>query len=255
MLSLFLMTKTLLYLKEKFAYIITICAVSLMAACAAYKAERQEALLSFPELGAIVKTKGNLWYSASEQVGVPKWGSLRVSVQQLPFNNESYSRYAKAVQRAGQINSIPYIDSLPYKPKYIRLQLLDKIKITELLNNDDNQNVKDYLEKDENLKLVTSLDLALSEAEITFFDQAEAFELRKDEHGSVILNVVVDDNEQAYYLSDLRVFDYGYATFCWGEDRYHRLRIENIAPEGEKCPKGTHAKPKKVSADRSYLKF
>ncbi|UOY08377.1 hypothetical protein L0P88_07415 [Muricauda sp. SCSIO 64092] len=242
-------------MKTTFTYFLISCIALFTFSCSSYQAKKQEALLSFPELGAIVKVKDNLWYSATEQVGLPQWTQLRVTAQEMPFNRESYFAYAKATHRAGKINSIPYMDSLQYKPKYIRLQLLDKIEITELLNTTKNRTVRSYLEKDGDLKMVTSVDLALSETEITFFNQAEAFELRKDDYGTVILNIVDGGTEQAYYLSDLRVFNYGYSSFCWGEDQYHRLQIEHIAPEGEKCPKGTYTKPDKVKANQSYVKF
>ena len=242
-------------LKTTFTYFLAICIALFTFSCSSYQAKKQEALLPFPELGAIVKVKGNLWYSATEQVGLPQWSQLRVIVQEMPFNRESYFAYAKATHRADKVNSIPYMDSLQYKSRYIRLQLLDKIEITELLNTAKNRTVRNYLEKDGDLRMVTSVDLVLPETEITFFNQAEAFDLRTDDYGRVVLNSVDGDTEQAYYLSDFRVFDYGYSSFCWGVDQYQRLQIEYIAPEGEKCPKGTYTKPDKVKANRSYVKF
>lgn len=227
----------------------------ILFSCSTYKAQKQEALLGFPELGTLIKTKGDLWYSAVEQVGVPNWSVLKVQAQQLPFNKVSYSDYAKYAERAGKINSISYNDSLPYKPKYLRLQLLDKLGLTKQLNNETNDGLRSYASKDDAYKLVTGLDVTVPETEMLTFTQAEAVQLQKDKLGNIILVVINGEFEKQYFFSELQVFGYHYNSFCWGEDRYHNLIIENLISEGEKCPKGTHLKASKVNGDKAYLKF
>lgn len=230
-------------------------AVLLLWNCSSYKAQKQEALLSFPELGTVIKTKGDLWYSAAEQVGVPDWSVLKVEAQQLPFNKVSNTEYAKTMQRAGKINSISYNDSLPYKPKYLRLQLLDKLRLTQLLNNKANNGLRSYVSKDDGYKLVTGLDVTVPETEMPTFTQAEAVQLQKDEFGNIVLVAINGEFEKQYFFSELQVFGYHYNSFCWGVDRYHNLIIENLISEGEKCPKGTYLKASKVNGDKAYLKF
>ncbi len=223
--------------------------------CNAYKAQKQESLLSFPELGTLIKTKGDMWYSAAEQVGIPKWSELKVDVKQLPFNRTSYYSYAKFMEQAGKINSISYNDSLPYKPKYLRLQLLDKLGLTNLLNADSHKTLRSYISNDDGYKLVTGLNITVPETEMPSFLQAEAIQLQKDEYDNIVLVVINGELERHYFFSELHVFGYLYSNFCWGEDRYHNMIIENLISEGQKCPKGTYLKASKVNGDRSYLKF
>ena len=230
--------------------------VILIHSCASFKAEQQTAALTFPELGSIIKTRGALWYSTSEQVGLPQWSApIKVQLQQLPFNPLSYTAYAEYMANAGKINSIAYRDSLPYKPKYIRLQLLDKIRLTNELNSESNKQVMAYLENDSDCKIVTRMDFTVPETIMPFFETADNVLLKQDTFNKVQLVLVNGGKEEIIDFSQIQVFDFEYSSFCWGEDRYHKKQIENIVPVGEKCPKGTYVKPEKVKTEKSYLKF
>ena len=240
-------------------YLLQLTAVSglllLLSGCGSYKAERQEQQLQLPQLGTVVKAKGGIWYEAAVQIGVPHWKKLKVTLQEMPFNVESYTVYAKHMYRAGKINSIPFKDSLRYKPKYIRLQLQDKIGFTQLLNNDEHAAMRRYLSLDDDHCLVTTLDLALTEVEITEFNEVLAATLEKDAFNNLILVLERVGATRTYLLKDLPIYNYGLSAFCWGEDQYHNMRIENLVDEKEKCPKGTHLKAAKIKADQSYVKF
>ena len=231
------------------------CLLLLLWGCGSYKAKQQEHQLQMPHLGTVVKTKGGIWYDAAAQIGLPHWKKLKVTLQEMPFNIESYTTYAKHMYRSGKINSIPYKDSLRYKPKYIRLQLQDKIGFTEMLNNDKHATMRRYLSLDDGHRLVTTLDLALTEVEITEFNEVLAATLEKDKFDNPILVLERVGATRTYLLKDLPIYDYGLSTFCWGEDQYQNMRIENLVDEDEKCPRGTHLKASKLQADKAYLKF
>lgn len=226
-----------------------------LISCSSYKSQKQDTLLSFPELGTLVRTESHIWYSAAEQIGVPNWSVLKVDVKQLPFNKESYFSYAKYMQRTGKINSIPYNDSLPYKPKYLRIQVMDKLGMTNLFNSKVNDKLRSYISNDHRYKLVTGLNIAVSETDMPTFLQAEAVQLQKDVYDNIILVVINGKYKKRYFFSEFHVFDYQYVSFCWGEDRYHNAIIKNMISGGQKCPKGTYLKASKVYADKSYLKL
>lgn len=242
-------TRNLLYL-NLFGFII-----SVLFSCSSYKAKKQEAELTLPALGTFVKTKGGILYDAAAQIGVPEWKNLKVSVQQLPFNIESYTTYARYMQKAAKINTIPYNDSLRYKPKYIRLHLQDKIGLAMMINNSDHQQIRNYLSLDEGYKLVSSVDLAINEADIEAFLNVDGALLEKDRYENIVLMLYNKGQKEQLYFKDLAVFNYGLSTFCWGTDRYSNLRIENINEEGEKCPKNTYTKASKLTKEKNNLKF
>ncbi|WP_394973707.1 hypothetical protein [uncultured Croceitalea sp.] len=223
--------------------------------CSSYKAKKQEAQLILPELGTLVKTKGGILYSAVEQIGTPNWKNLKVEVQQLPFNIESYVTYAKHMRRAGKINSIPYNDSLRYKPKYLRLQLLDKVNYTVILNEDKTKELRNYLSLDENHRLVTAIDVAFTEDDMQLLLNAPNVLLTKDNYNNMVIEVTNGNTKTSFPVKDLPTFNYGLSAFCWGEDRYHNRRIQNIVSEEFKCPKGSYLKASKIDTDRAYLKF
>ena len=223
--------------------------------CSSYKAKKQEAVLDLPKLGTIVTTKGGALYDAAEEIGLPGWQNLKVEVQELPFNIDSYVTYATYMQKAGKINTIPFNDSLRYKPKYLKFKLEDKIGLTTLLNNESHSDMARYLSLDDNNRIVTSLKVAFIESDVALFLKADALQLQKDKFDNIIIALVDNGKESSYYLKDLPIFDYGLSAFCWGEDRYHNLEIKNIVSEDIKCPKSTYLKASKIKSDKSYLKF
>ena len=227
-----------------------------LGSCASYKSKQQIAALTFPQLGGIIETKGELWFGTAEQIGALQWENpAQIMVQELPFNKASYANYANYMQTAGKINSIPYVDSLPYKPKYLRLQLVDKISLVQVLNAGENKNVRSYLENDDAFKIVTRWDITATDALMVQLLEADAVLMEENPQNKMQLVLIKDKKKQLVSQSELQVFDYDFSTFCWGEDRYHNKRIETLLTGNARCPKGTYKKAVKVTSDKSYLKF
>ena len=223
--------------------------------CASHKAKKQESQLSIPELGTIVKVKKRLLHNTTEAIGLPNWQQIEVDIQELPFNLNSYLIYTKHMQRAGKINTIAYNDSLRFKPKYIRLKLSNKVKLTSLLNNEDHRETREYISLNKDYKLVTAIDVAFTENEISKIQSANGVHLSKDKLGNLIFALNTLSGKEAYLLKNVPVFKYALSSFCWGEDRYHNLRIENIVTQGDGCPKNTYQKASKIKSNKEYLKF
>lgn len=236
--------------------IIGIVLAMVLFSCAGHKAKYQEAALSLPNLGSIVQTKGALWYALSEQVGSPQWDTpLPINAQELPFNKASYTTYTNYMGKAGKINGIAYTDSLPYKPKYLRLQVVDKIDLVTRLNSKNNTAVREFLENDHAYKIVTSLDVTMADAMLVQFLAASTISLQENTQMGAHLVLTHNKQETKVAFSEIQVFDFGFSSFCWGEDRYHRKQIETILSGTQKCPKGTFKKAAKVESDRLYQKF
>ncbi|WP_430965797.1 hypothetical protein [Spongiimicrobium sp. 2-473A-2-J] len=228
----------------------------LCCSCANQKAQRQEAAITFPELGSMVKLKGKLLHTQMQQIGTPQLQApLKLTVQQLPFNSASYTTYSTYIKKAGQVNSIAYDDSLPYKPKYLRLQLLDRIGLVQLLNSEANTQVRNYLENDPDYRMVVSLDVTMQDALMPQFLEAGNVLLQQNGHGEMFLVLENGKQQQPLDFSQVQVFNYGTASFCWGEDQFNKMKIEAILSFKESCPQGTHKKAAKASGDREYLKF
>lgn len=228
----------------------------LMVNCASYQNKQQTASLTTPELGSIIATKGSLWFDTKEQIGAPILAdAIVLNVQQLPFNKKSYATYTGHMSKASKINGIPYVDSLPYKPKYVRLQIQDKIGLVAILNNSTNENVRSYLENDDAYKMVSQWDITAPDSLLQQLVRAEMVTLTQNAQGKHALKIAQNNQEQKVSFAEIEVFDYDFSTFCWGEDRYHHKLIKTILTSGQNCPKGTFKKAAKVTSDKSYLKF
>ncbi len=212
-------------------------------------------MLTIPELGDAIHTSREMLTERIQLTGTPKWPSLKVEVQRMPFNSKSYTAYAQFKRQANQINTIPFNDSLKFKPKFIRVSLADKIELTEHLNAAANTSVRDYLIADDGYKIVTQMDLALSEDKISRFMSAEAIQLVRDDYGSQKLVLINGNQKESYSFSELQVFDFDLSSICWGEDTYHNKKVKNLIKQGERCPKGTFLKPKKMEKTKPYLKL
>lgn len=243
----------------KILYKVVLFSVVLLSAisCASYSAKWQEEAITFPELGSFSKIKGDFWYTSTMQIGSLTFDKpLLVSHRELPFNKDSYSKYTKYLTNANRINSVAYTDSMPFKPKYIRLQLQDQIALTTLLNNQENSNIRSYLKNDAAYKLISQIDVTVTDELRILFSQAKTVMLHKDANAKLSLQV---DNGQGYKiidLSHLEVFSYDYVSFCWGEDLYHNKIIKVLVEGASGCPESTYKKASKVkSLEKSYLKL
>tara|TARA_R110000796_G_scaffold81456_2_gene179408 strand:- start:5356 stop:6090 length:735 start_codon:yes stop_codon:yes gene_type:complete len=242
------------FLKHPFLFLLS---STLVISCASYKSKLQTAAITFPELGSVVKKKGKLWYASSEQVGVLNFENpLLATAQVVPFDKSTFKKYAHAIESANRTTSIVYTDSMPNKPKYVRLQLLDKIGLTTLLNSADNTALRSYLENDPDYKLVTAITLTVADELQKRILEAEHILVQQDGAGK--LSIVLKNKQQTNELegSHTEVFDYSYVSFCWGEDRYHTKIIKALVQDNKGCPNATYTKAAKVkSHSPSYLKL
>jgi len=241
------------FLKHSFFFLLLSV---LIYSCASYTSKVQEAALTFPALGSIVKSQGHLWYATATQIGMPTWEEpVKVTVQELPFNKASYATYSQYMEKAGKVNKVTYVDSLLQKPNYVRLQLLDKIEITAQLNKEENKELRSYLKNDSDYKMMTSIDVLLAPENLTKFLEADAVFLKEDGWNKGTLLVVKGSQTQRIQLSEFVVFDAKFASFCWGEDIYHHKIIKALLNGNENCPQGTFNRASKIKEDNSYLKF
>ena len=229
----------------------------LLSSCASYKSKLQTEAVTFPELGSFSNIEGDYWYKSSEQIGAFEMEEpLLVSQQELPFNKATYAKYTKYLENANRINSVAFTDSMPFKPKYIRLQLLDKITLTSLVNNKENTNIRAYLQNDPNFKLITQIDVTTTDELRELFSQSKTVLLKKGANNKHILLIQNSQGYREIDFSHLEVFSYNYVSFCWGEDRYHSKIIKLLVEGDSGCPAATYKKASKVkSIEKSYLKL
>lgn len=178
---------------------------------------------------------------------------VRVKAVKHTFNKRKFNAY----ENTSPYNrmQLQYIDSLPDKPEYIALELIDHVNHTAMLNEDPD--LLDYLKTRTGAFMVTSVAAALHGVHVQAISNAE----------SVFL--VYDPDISKYYLEinnrdktilkvrmeDMDIFAYGLSFFCWGENPRHRLEIKDIVEEDQRCPDGTYKKASKVKKKVNYFKL
>ncbi len=206
------------------------------------------------ELGTIGLHEDQYPYDRFSITTVPPLDEkIRVKAVKHVFNKRKFNAYEKASPENRM--QLQYIDSLPDKPEYIALQLIDNVTHTEILNRD--AALLDYLKPRTDAFMVTSVAAALHGAHIQAIHNAE----------SVFL--VYDNEIKKYYLEinnrdktalkirmeDMDIFAYGLSFFCWGENTKHRIEIKDIIEEHNSCPDGTYKKASKVKKKVNYFKL
>ncbi len=215
----------------------------------------QDAKLDAPILGAIGKENTSFLNKNFQQIGQPTLAhSVALSVQEIPFTKSTFKEYSVLKTQKGDKPTIVYVDSLPVKPKYLRLEIKDKIGLLTVLNDDTNSEVRSYLEKDADCRIVSSISLYMPSKEGDELAHAAEVFLGTNYNGSLQIELINGKERQMMILPEDEIFDYSVMGFCWGEDIYGNPRIETLNDKGG-CPSGTEKSAQKLSDSRSYLKL
>ena len=211
-----------------------------------------------PTLGDLGKHSSSLIHSDFAKVGSPIFKQhIAVSVLEVPFTKSKYKKYADVELSKGKSPKFSYVDSIVEKPKYLTLEISDKIRVKEVLNTEENKSVQSYLKNDSDISLISRISLVLNEQEKNVLTAANAIYLVSNKNEGAVLEIIKGQDRSYLNISTLEVFDYEVSEFCWGETKYGKLKIEALKDKGEGCPRGTEKKARKLKNKRSksYLKL
>lgn len=178
---------------------------------------------------------------------------IRVKVVKNTFNKRKFNAYLKASPENRM--QLQYVDSLPDKPEYVSLQLIDNVTHVEELNKD--KSLVDYLKPRTDAFMVTSVAAALQGIQLQSVATAESVFLVYDkELKKYYLEVNKRDKTTASIrMEDMEVFSYGLSFFCWAEDQRRRVVIGDIIEEHHSCPGDTEKKASEVKKKVNYFKL
>lgn len=194
------------------------------------------------QLGNIGYNKMNLFNSNYQNLAFPAYSApIKVGVSIKPFTKKAYNAYLKTKPYQSATVAISYSDSITVKPRYVRLELADKITVLNALNSQENKDVKRYLGLDMKAKIISSISLALSNKELNTIMAAEAVFLEESSPKNYVLQLYDKGNKTVVipFKSGV-IFDYQTSKACWKEDSYRQLDIVDLVQHG-KCPKGTYS--------------
>lgn len=209
-----------------------------------------------PSLGAVGKNNTSVLGKNFQQLGAPHIAEpLALSVREVQFSKSMFKTYQAFKENQGAKPVIMYSDSVTVKPKYLSLEILDKVSLQSQLNNDGNKAVREYLTQDDGYALISQISfLATSEIK-DHFRTAKSIFLVENSNGSLEIKILNGKEKKVLNFLDIKIFEYDVSGFCWGKDRYGQLKIKAITNKTDKCPKGTEKKAYKLNDTKSYLKF
>jgi len=216
----------------------------------------QEGKGQIPVIGSIANEKKSLLGSEVHCIGKPHMiHALALSIREIPFTKSTYRTYQNRKIHNEEKGAVHYVDSLTVKPKYITLEISDRIALQTLLNHSDNSDVRSYLIKDEDYSVVSGITMVVNPELRRDFMASEALFLTETEHG--VLGIALMNNKETVTipLPKAGIFDYKLSGFCWGENRYGEKQIEAIVSYGDRCPEGTEKDAHKLNATKNYLKL
>ena len=241
--------------KNKGAWTWVVLAGFWLCACTAYQSNVQYNRLQNPVLGEVRHQSGQ-FIKTHETIGhLVLREPLPLQVVDLPFNKQSYSQYVKYLKTSRRANTVPFNDSLPIAPRYVRLQLADRVELIKLLNEESNKALCDYIVQDEDYGLVESIDFTTTDEGLAAFFNASHVFLDQDEFGKPFMMLLKNKKQHEIYFEDIQIFDSEILSFCWAEDRYQNKYITNLTPVGDRCPKGSAKKAIKLEKERERIKL
>ncbi|WP_431160679.1 hypothetical protein [Flagellimonas beolgyonensis] len=207
-----------------------------------------------PVLGSIGKQQSKLFKKDFQKMGEPILAApITVSIQSVPLTSGMLAKYKKYREKQGLEPLVVQNDTTKsVMPHYFELTITDAVGFTTQLNHPDNQAVKDYLQEDTDLVLLSKISFKANAEVSERIQSSDYFYLNTDAKGS--LSLVAGDNF-TIKMSDLEVFDFETAKFCWKKDKRGRLEIGHILMDGNTCPGTTEANPKKLVRTPDYLKL
>lgn len=209
------------------------------------------------ELGIIGEDKVFVLEEDYNNTAIPVFAQpVKISISVQDFNTSSFKAFSEANSTKVQPLSIRYTDSLASKPKFLKLEIADRVAILEALNSKDNASVTNYLGNKKDAHIISAVSMALSDSEMKSLLEADAVFLEQDGNKRHVVKAYKNNQVlSSFVFSDGVVFAYQASNFCWQEDDKYQLTIVDIVESSDKCPNGTYRNTKRAKKNVDYFKF
>ena len=224
--------------------------IILLISCQATKIENREYKISSStvELGSIGTARSfqNLSNDFSTNSFPIIKNKIRLDIKILPFNKKINNIYISKIESSQAEKKINYVDSLPNKPKFITISILDKKSFTDELNGIYNKNITSYMKNAGNVSVITDIAIVLSDENIAKIQDADAYYLINNEDAKY--NIVLYKQGKKIDFIDLTtgtILAYKLGKFCWTINNKQQWYIGDIIDDNKSCKGNTYKKVKK----------
>jgi len=209
------------------------------------------------QLGTVGEQKSFLLEQDYNHTALPNYKTpIKVFVNALNFNKSTFKAFTNAKINQTKKVTINYVDSLEIKPKYLKLDIADRVAVLNTLNSKTNKDVFQFLKNKDESHIVTSISLALSNTDIKAVSNADEVFLEVTGIKNYALKLYKDKTvKQTILFSDSVVFSYKTSSCCWKQNDKYQLKVVDLAEGGNDCPNQSYKSSKRAKKDINYYKL
>ena len=209
------------------------------------------------QLGTVGESKDFLLERDYNHTAIPTYSEpIKVNVHTEAFTKSSYMAFVKAKTELGNDVNISFTDSIADTPRFLKLEIADRVAILNALGDKTNADIKRYLQNKNTAQIVTTLALAFNKSELNALITADEVHL---ERSGIKLYALKTYKESTYmqtiHFNQGVVFAYQSSCFCWQENEKHRLNIVDLVESSDYCPENTYKSAKSAKNKINYYKF
>lgn len=237
-------------------HITLIILIATLVSCSTY-----ERILATPqstplELGMIGDLDATVTSKEFQTMGIPQLdGKIRLTPVFKSFNDLDYNAYKKLRKQEALDFKVRYIDSLPNKPQYVRLELQDRVGFLTELNAEKNSELKEQILTNTEADIITRIDWVVSEMAIERIKAADAVFLGQNyQH---IPRIIISKNNQLTEMlfSEGLVLSYEVSQFCWGLDSRNEPKLMAIVENGKPCAGALKHNGNKLKKEKNLFSY
>jgi len=161
---------------------------------------------------------------------------IRLEVQVLPFDKNINKIYLTKVKSNPAAIKVNYVDSLPQKPEFVTISIMDANAFAGELNAPHNKSIFTFLKDTKKAVAVTSLALVLPEPELAKLKQADAFYLAQDREKKFSMALYSQGKKtEVIDISKGLTLAYTISKFCWAVNDKDQPYIGDIVKDDKTC--------------------
>jgi len=180
---------------------------------------------------------------------------IRLGIQVLPFNKDINKIYLSKVKANPSEIKVSYVDSLPQKPEFVTISIMDVNALAGELNAPHNKNIFTYLKDTRKAVVVTSLAVVLADSELVKLKHADAYYLVQDQEKK--FNIALYSQGKKTEVIDISkglALAYTISKFCWSVNDKEQPYIGDIVSDDKAC-KGRTTERIKEKEETSLFKM
>jgi hypothetical protein len=250
--------KPLNYMPKFYYYFVVLGLISMVSCKSVHiNNESQTTTSENLQLATVGEKKNFVLEQDYNHTAIPNYNvPIKVQVTIEHFNKATYKAFTKANSNQSNSLTINYIDSLNEKPKFVKLEISDRVAVLKALNAKPNTDVRDYLSSKKDAHMITAISLALKKEDITLLIDANEVFLEASGLKSYSLKAYSRNGlTQILEFNQGVVFSYQASNFCWKENSKYQLEIADIVESTDKCPNTSYRSAKRAKTKIDYFKL